>query len=197
MRGAIAILALIVAAGCRGAPPMPAPRPEPTGGVRHEVLKRRDPATGRVLREWSVKVLPGERSVLHGRERTWTRDGALEWEREWRDGEPHGAWTRWWRDGVPRSRVEYAGKDVERPMSFWHENGIKAMEGVAKDGVRCGEWTTWREDGSLESRGGYRDSFQHGEWIVYAADGVTEEKRYWYERSVRTKVVPAAAPKSP
>ena len=189
-------LALCVLAGCRGAPPMPAPKPEPTGGVRHEVLKRRDPATGQVLREWSVKVLPGERSVLHGRERTWTRDGALEWDREWRDGEPHGRWTRWWREGVERSRVEYAGKDVEWPMSFWHENGIKAMEGVAKDGVRCGEWTTWREDGSLESRGRYRDSFQDGEWIVYAGDGVTEQKRYWYERSVRTKVIPASSPKA-
>jgi antitoxin component YwqK of YwqJK toxin-antitoxin module len=69
------------------------------------------------------------------------------------------------------------------------------MEGVARNGVRCGEWTIWREDGSLESRGRYRDSFQDGEWVVYAADGVTEEKRYLYERSVRTKVLPAAAPR--
>lgn len=191
MRG-FACLLLCVAA-CRGAPPMPAPPPRPTGGVRYEILKQRDPAKGVVVREWGVKVEPGAKAVLHGRERIWTADGALEWEREWKDGAPSGTWTRRWPDGKLRSRVEHLGKDVEATMTFWHENGVKSLEGPARDGERCGEWSAWREDGSLCERGLYRDSFKEGEWTSYAADGTTPERVVVYERSVRVRTTPAAA----
>lgn len=188
-------LLLVALCACRGAPPLPAPPPQAAGGVRYEILKQRDPASGTLVREWSVKVEPGAKAVLHGRERTWTSGGAPEWEREWKDGAPSGTWTRRWPNGNLRSRVEHRGKETETTMTFWHENGVKALEGPARDGERCGEWCAWRADGTLLERGTYRDSFKEGEWTSYAADGATPDRTVVYERSVRVRTLPAAAPR--
>jgi antitoxin component YwqK of YwqJK toxin-antitoxin module len=193
MRVTLLLLGLGLVA-CKSAPPMPAPAPATTATLRYEVLKERHPGTGRLQREWTVKVEPGKRAVQHGRERLWFAAGTLEWEREWKDGQPHAVWTRYWPNGVARSRTEYRGADVVTMMTFWHENGAKAYEGPARNGERCGEWSGWRADGTLAERGSYEDSFKTGEWAIYATDGATEEHRVVFDRSVRVRTLPAAAP---
>lgn len=193
MRVSVPVL-LVLFTACKTAPPMPAPAPLTTATLRYEVLKERHPGTGGLQREWTVKVEPGKRAVQHGRERIWFADGTLEWEREWKDGQPHAVWTRFWSNGQPRSRTEYRGAELVTTMTFWHENGAKAYEGPARNGERCGVWSAWRPDGTLAERGAYEDSFRTGEWTVYAADGTTEERRVLFERSVRVKTLPAAAP---
>jgi len=120
----------------------------------------------------------------HGRERSFFRGGALEFERHWLHGEPAGTWLAWWENGTLRSRCEFTPDAEVQPMFFWHENGQPEARGPAHNGRRIGRWEFFRADGSKESAGDYLDGLREGEWTFWDECGnVIESSRF--ERGVK------------
>jgi hypothetical protein len=169
--------ALLLCAGClyqssRNEPYRP---PEETPRT-FQVLRKRDPETGVVVREWTAFLEPGERAVKHGRELLRYPSGAAFWERFYDHGRPSGEWTSWYEDGARRSHAVYAGPEEPREMSFWHPGGALSARGPARDGVREGEWTFWHANGALAARGRFERAMREGEWSFWSEDGALRER---------------------
>lgn len=182
-RGIVLALLLGVASGCVTQEPLlllpAAPNvhtvPEPELDTRVQV----DPDSGRMLRQWQVLLQPSGRSVKHGFERGWYRDGTREFERAFVDGAETGMWRSWYANGVLRSEYEWATDERATPMRFWHANSVLSAEGPAVRGRREGHWTYWYESGTKREEGTYRGNARHGEWVVYRENGsVRSRGRY-------------------
>jgi antitoxin component YwqK of YwqJK toxin-antitoxin module len=46
---------------------------------------------------------------------------------------------------------------LDGPVTFWHDNGIRAAEGAYVGGERDGPWTFWHENGRVRWRGTFED----------------------------------------
>ncbi|MFN0242211.1 MAG: toxin-antitoxin system YwqK family antitoxin [Planctomycetota bacterium] len=154
--------------------------------LRVETRKKTDPATGRVVHEWSVLHLDGHSPVKHGRETVWSANGVKLWEREYDRGKPHGVWRSYYSDGAPNTESFFGDPNVATQMSFWYPNGKLRMQGPAQNGVRNGRWRIWYDDGSLAEEGDFAGSFREGEWQVRSKDGSTCSIVV-YERNVRVE----------
>lgn len=152
-------------------PPPGAPAPEPP----HLEMRREKDKNGVVVHEWMVLAQKDQKSIKHGKDRTWYSNGAKEWEGEYDHGEKYGTWRKWHENGQPESETTFAGPDVVRPMHFWYDNGLPSADGFAKNGSRCGHWKFWRPDGSLREEGNYVDSLREGTWNIW--DDETRTKR--------------------
>jgi hypothetical protein len=159
-----------------------------------QVLRKRDPQTGVVVREWTAFLSPGQRAVKHGREILRYPSGAPFWERHYDHGRPSGEWTSWYADGTKRSHALYGGPDELCEMTFWHANGALSARGPARDGVREGEWTYWHENGVTASRGRYERALREGEWSFWSEDGALRERAV-YRANRRVGGARAEAPR--
>lgn len=119
---------------------------------------------------------PDGREVRHGRELELDAQGRQVAERYFRHGEPTGNWTRWWPNGNKRMEIQYRGPEVATAMSWWHENGALAEQGLARDAVKDGEWSSWTESGVLVERGSYARGQRTGHWRFWRADGTAKEE---------------------
>lgn len=119
---------------------------------------------------------PDGREVRHGRELEFDRQGNKLAERFFRNGEPTGNWLRWWPNGKQRMELQYRGPDVAMPMSWWHENGALAEQGLARDAVKEGEWSSWTDAGVLVEQGSYTNGLRSGHWKFWRADGTPQEE---------------------
>ncbi len=128
----------------------------------------------------------------HGRERSFYRSGATEFERHWIHGEPAGIWYAWWPNGMLRSQTEFTQLGVTTEMFFWHENGLIEARGPCLNGRRIGRWEFFRTDGSKESVGDFLDGTREGEWSFWDECGeLIETGRFergakvgdWYQRT--------------
>lgn len=68
--------------------------------------------------------------------------------------------------------VRYLNKDGQCVREvYYHENGIKAMEGEIKDNLRDGAWTGYFPDGKVQSTGFYEKGVRTGEAKIYHENG--------------------------
>jgi len=132
---------------------------------------RTDRRTGKVVEHSERTRLEDGRSVKHGVERRWYPNGALRSERYFDEGEPTGRWKSWWEDGSLRS--DYTFHPLAEPtlMTFWHANGRRSAQGMARRGTREDEWTQWYENGVVREHGTYLLGVKDGEWTYYWEDG--------------------------
>ena len=124
----------------------------------------------RLQREWGFLQLPGGREVLHGRDTSFFANGQKEHEREYREGEQVGTWRSWWPNGNPRSEVPNGTREPVLTR-WWHENGALEWTGLARGGLREGEWEQFHANGVLAARGSYVGGQQQGEWSYFDASG--------------------------
>ncbi len=160
--------------------------------LRHEYWDK-GPKPRQVHTEVEGLVQRGGAFEKHGRERSFYRSGALEYERHWTHGEPAGIWHAWWPNGVLRSQSEFIREgDATSEMFFWHENSLLEAHGPSLNGRRIGRWEFFRPDGSKESAGDFLDGTREGEWSFWDECGeLLETGRFergtkvgdWYERS--------------
>lgn len=152
----------------RGAPPAREPLDERrTSYFDHE--------RQRVRRQWHVSIRNDNSTVLHGTDVQYFPDGKLEYERAYELDRPTGRWRWFWPNGGPRMEAEF-GTSEPRPMRWWHENGQLSSEGLARDGLKEGEWTFWHDNGAVQSTGHFRGSLREGPWSFFAADGSLLER---------------------
>jgi antitoxin component YwqK of YwqJK toxin-antitoxin module len=116
------------------------------------------------------------RETRHGRETEFDQQGARIAERFFRHGEPAGNWLRWWPNGNQRMEIQYRGPDVATTMRWWHENGALAEQGLARDAVKDGEWSSWTDAGVLVEQGSYAGGRRVGHWRFWRADGTRKEE---------------------
>ena len=127
--------------------------------------------------ESTYRVFAGGRKVLHGPERAWYENGALQWEREYQDGEPSGRWTSYYEDGTQQSETwPGAGDATPRTTTWWHPNGALSSQGPTVRGAREGLWTSWYPDGARQSEGSYAASLREGQWTFWHPDGRVFER---------------------
>ncbi len=147
------------------------------------------PAQMELRREYWDKALPpkhlrreteglvqiGGAFQKNGRERSYFRGGAVEFERHWSRGEPAGLWETWWENGTLRSRCEFTADGLETEMHFWHENGQLEARGLGRNGKRVGQWEFFRPDGSRESAGELVGGLREGPWFFFDEGGAVRE----------------------
>lgn len=179
-----ALLGLLALAGCAPRFERWAYRPEgppPPQGLRQ--LETRSPLTGQLERSWSVRYEADGRAVREGLERLWWPDGTLRAERRWRAGEPEGLWRSWYRNG--QLEAEHLHGPQPAPQTFFHvEGGVRAM-GLARSGVKEGDWSHFRASGALEKQGRYEGGAKVGVWTLYHPNlGLAARGRYEADRRV-------------
>jgi antitoxin component YwqK of YwqJK toxin-antitoxin module len=162
-------LALVVALGCRGAPPPAEPETIlPSLSVQRTWYDEKGEVP---KRETPVLVYPDGRVVKHGVEIQWYADGTKRSEREFAHDEPAGTWRTWHRNGAPASEVVLGHRTDLAPMRWWYEDGRLEGEGEGRAGVKEGAWTYWWPDGTKKSEGVYRGGIRHGPWCFWYRDG--------------------------
>lgn len=68
--------------------------------------------------------------------------------------------------------VRYFNKDNRCVREvYYHENGIKAMEGEMRDNLREGAWTGYFPDGKVQSTGFFEKGVRTGKAMVYHENG--------------------------
>lgn len=60
-----------------------------------------------------------------------------------------GAVKMWYPDGHSMAEMNFEGGLINGSYTAYHENGIKAMQGMLKDGIPDGDWTGWYMDGTI------------------------------------------------
>jgi len=176
------LLAVLAGQACRAPealePPSGRLGPElPVGAPRLEPRVERD-ARGSVLAAWTVLVHPSGQVERHGVDRRWYGDGTCGSEREFDHDRPTGRWTSWWPDGSLRSEYLHLG-EVATVMRFYHASGRPSAEGLARGGVREGEWRFWFEDGTPEKEGSYAGGLREGIWTLrHPGGGLRSRGRY-------------------
>ncbi|MBM3977752.1 MAG: hypothetical protein FJ299_12285 [Planctomycetes bacterium] len=179
LRSSVAVLVLAFAgAGCRSdLEPSRVPdnvrrrNSEPT-----QVERKLYYGDQRVRTVYQALQWPDGREKRHGKELEYDEAGHLIAERHFREGEPTGNWTRWWGNGTKRLELQYRGPEVATTMSWWHANGQVAEQGLARDALREGEWSSWSEDGVLLEQGAYANGLRSGRWRFWRADGTLKEE---------------------
>jgi len=86
---------------------------------------------------------------LHGRRRTWHRNGQLATEEFYFDGRLHGVVRQWNENGklLGSFRMEH-GTGTQKS---WHDNGRLNLEFATVEGLFCGRSRMWLRDGTLIS----------------------------------------------
>lgn len=149
------------------------------------------PAPRQLHTELEGLVRIGGAFEKHGRERSFFRSGATEYERHWTHGAPAGTWKSWWENGTLRSQCEFTRDGSITDMFFWHANGQLEGRGPGLNGRRIGLWEFFRADGSKDSAGHFLDGTREGEWTFWDECGeVIETGRFergakvgdWYQR---------------
>jgi len=133
--------------------------------------------------EETIKLMPDGSVLKHGDERHWYRNGQLQTERHFQDGEPVGRWVSWYENGELRSE-SFFGTEELKPMTWWHETGEVSTRGMARNGLREGLWTSWYPDGAKKWEGRYVAGMREGEWIFWNPDGSIDQ-RGWYRADER------------
>lgn len=135
--------------------------------------------------ETSYRIHPGGRKTRHGAELAWYADGALQWEREFVEGEPAGRWRSWYPDGTLESETWPDPGDGEaHESSWWYPSGRLSSRGETVRGVRHGSWTAWYEDGTRRWEGRFVGGHREGPFTYWHADG-SVEARGQYRADVR------------
>ena len=129
----------------------------------------------RLRSDLTVLILRDGSTVKHGRELVLFKDGQKQLERHWDLDRPTGEWRTWYANGQLRS-FSVLGTEDARPMQWWHENGQLSTEGMARDGIREGLWTSWHPNGVKASEGRFRQSLRHGPWTTWHPDGSLHER---------------------
>lgn len=55
----------------------------------------------------------------------------------------------WYPNGHPMAEMNFEGGLINGSYTAYHENGMKAMQGMLKDGMPEGDWTAWYMDGTI------------------------------------------------
>jgi antitoxin component YwqK of YwqJK toxin-antitoxin module len=178
LTAAVLLLAACAGSACRSDPLLPRVpdnvrrrNTEPT-----QVERKLYYGDQRVRAVYQALQWPDGREQRHGKELEYDEAGNLIAERHFREGEPTGNWTRWWGNGNRRLELQYRGPEVATTMSWWHENGQLAEQGLARDAVREGEWSSWSADGVLLEQGSYARGRRVGHWRFWRADGTPLEE---------------------
>ncbi len=131
----------------------PKPDSVPVSAPRTEPLPPEEKQS--YLDAWQVYCAieePPGRPQRHGRATAWYGNGQMNSELLWEQGRivRLSAW-----DELGRRTMDYdcspAGdqQPCEGTATYWHEDGVKAMEGGLRKRKRHGQWSEWDEQGQL------------------------------------------------
>ena len=98
-------------------------------------------------------------SVKHGKVTTYHRNGLVQSEQEFDRGRPVGQIT-WWHENGQKALVgSYSQEGIALGRwTWWHKNGLKSIEGEYVAGAPAGNWLTWDQQGKVSSRGKMDDA---------------------------------------
>lgn len=142
--------------------------------AREESVRMVKYPSGEPRRETGYLVLPNDRRVKHGRERSWYVDGTLEMEVSYLEGELVGDVRSFWPSGAPRSVLGYGDRKTASLSRWFHANGELEAEGQALAGLKLGAWTWYYDDGTVSHAGHYLNGQRSGHWRFFRADGEPE-----------------------
>lgn len=87
------------------------------------------------------------------------------------DGTPHGPSVTWHANGLKAVAGKYREGLKEGVWHFWHENGQLSGRGKFHNGKPHGLWVTWHDDGQKESEGHYAKGLHHGRFTHWDRNG--------------------------
>ena len=103
----------------------------------------------------------------------------------YKKGQKTGTWNYWYKNGKKKEKIEY--KDgVENIIAAWdkggkplvesgvgeytgyHDNGVKKITGMYRNGKKEGEWKWWDEQGKQKTIAQYENGLLNGKTIFYS-----------------------------
>ena len=116
---------------------------------------------------------------------TWHKNGQMQGEAHYEDGELAGRSVRWYENGQMKSEEHYeAGKRAGRWV-WWHKNGQMQREAHYEDGELAGRSVRWYENGQMKSEEHYEAGKRSGRWVAWHENGQMESEEH-YEAGKRT-----------
>ena len=105
-----------------------------------------------------------------------TKDGAVSYKGEMKNGKPEGSWTTFFPDG--KKRWQGVKKDGlnHGPFTMWYPGGEVKMKGTYLNGKKDGLSTMWYEDGTKWREQSHRDGRPTGTWKTWNPEGVLIEE---------------------
>ena len=111
--------------------------------------------------------------------REYYRNGQIEKEKNYKDGELDGKWILYYENGQIRNERNYKDGEKDGKQTYYYENGQIEEEGNYKDWKEVGKWTSYYENGQIFGEGNYKDGKRDGKWTTYNEDGsIKEVKEY-------------------
>ena len=89
------------------------------------------------------------------------------------NGRREGLLQRWDASGILREEVEYANGRKHGPVTYYHPNGAKEIEGYHSMNERIGLWQGWHEDGTASFRSEYHEG-KLRKWEQFKEDGSSQ-----------------------
>jgi len=103
--------------------------------------------------------------------REYYRNGQIEKEKNYKDGELDGKWILYYENGQIRNERNYKDGEKDGKQTYYYENGQIEEEGNYKDGELDGKWILYYENGQIKSEGNYKDWKEVGKWTSYYENG--------------------------
>ena len=93
-----------------------------------------------------------------------------------KDGLEQGKWTFWSKDGVIQQEVEYKDGEFNGKYINYNEHGKKREEGTFVDSKKEGVCKIWYENGQLEMIGYNKNGYKDSLWTFYYPSGNKKEE---------------------
>ena len=89
--------------------------------------------------------------------RIYYKNGRIEKEEKYKDGELNGKQIYYFRNGQIRKEENYKDGIIDGKYTYYHYNGQIKKEGNFKDWKEDGKWTYYKEDGSIKEVKNYKN----------------------------------------
>ncbi len=116
--------------------------------------------------------------IKDGVQKCFYKDGKLEREERYKNGEKNGVWKEWYENGQLDEEEHYKDGKKDGVFKYWYnKNGQLWREEHYKDGKKDGVFKSWYKNGQLRREEHYRDGVLDGVWKEWSEDGELEHER--------------------
>jgi len=114
--------------------------------------------------------------VKHGEERTWHKNGNLNRQSFYEDGELHGELIEWYPDKTAKSRTLYQHGKRHGQSSQWNNEGKKLIDSTYVNDELNGLYIEYFLNGKPKVKGSYLNDLKSGLWEEYNERGEVSKK---------------------
>lgn len=138
--------------------------------------------------------------VKHGEERTWHKNGSLNRQSFYEDGELHGELIEWYpdktaklktlyqhgkrhgqssqwnKDGKKLKDSTYVNDELNGPHMEYYSNGKPKVKGSYSNDLKSGLWEEYNERGEVLKKAEYKANFKHGKSVEFYPSGSIKSK---------------------